>query len=116
MNATARVTILMTPQEKKTLLAQAKRAGSPSVGAYLRRQVLGPDPMLDALIELVQKSTERASAALGQVLTAMQHDAQTAPQRAADVRAKAKAEIRAWTPERLAAFRDTFGLTEGTQP
>jgi len=82
INATARVTILMTPQEKKTLPAQAKRSGSPSVDAYLRRKALGPeDPTLDALIELVQKSTERASAALGQVLTAMQHDEPGAPAR-----------------------------------
>ena len=82
----------------------------------MRDVALGADPTLDASVALVQKSTERASAALGQVLTAMQHNGQTAPHRAADVRAKGEAEMRARPPERLAAFRDTFGLTEGTQP
>ena len=86
------------------------------MGAYLRRKALGPDPTLDALIALAQKSTERASAALGQVLTTIQRDEHTAPQRAADVRAKTAAEGRAWPPKRLAAFRDNFGLTEGNQP
>ena len=64
----------------------------------------------------MQKSTERAGAALGQVLAAMQRDEQAAPQRATDGRAEAEAEVRALPAERLAAFRDTFGLTEGTQP
>jgi hypothetical protein len=38
-NATARVTVLMTPSEKRDLFARAKREGFDSVGAYMRRKV-----------------------------------------------------------------------------
>ncbi|MGH8214220.1 MAG: hypothetical protein ACREPZ_00745 [Rhodanobacteraceae bacterium] len=72
MSATARVTILMTPREKKELFAQAQRAGFDSVGAYLRRKASAPDSPdvegLDALLIAVRESTARATASLDQTL------------------------------------------------
>ncbi len=113
MNATARVTILMTPTEKKELFAQAKRAGFDSVGAYLRRKALGPeDTELDKLVDLVTESTHRANAALDAVLVSMKRHAKESPKQEALARAKAEAEIRSWSPGRLAAFRENFGLTK----
>lgn len=72
MSATARVTILMTPKEKKALFAQAQQAGFDSVGAYLRRKASAPDAPndagLDALLVAVRESTARASSSLDQTL------------------------------------------------
>lgn len=117
MNATARVTILMTPKEKRELFAQAKLAGFDSVGAYLRRKALGPeDSTLDKLVELVSESTRHANAALDRVLASMKRHEKEAPKHEAIARAKAEAEIRSWSPERLAAFRGNFGLAEGRRP
>lgn len=117
MNATARVTILMTPKEKRELFAQAKLAGFDSVGAYLRRKALGPeDSTLDRLVELVSESTRRANAAIDRVLASMKRHEKEAPRHEAIARAQAEAEIRSWSPERLAAFQENFGLTEGRRP
>lgn len=58
-NATARVTILMTPSEKRDLFARAKREGFDSVGAYLRRKAFEGDSV-DAtalLVELRERLT-----------------------------------------------------------
>ncbi|GEM_PF-2897455 len=72
MNATARVTILMTPREKKELFTQARRAGFDSVGAYLRRKASAPDTPdvagLDALLAAVRESTARTNSSLDQAL------------------------------------------------
>ena len=77
MNATARVTILMTPKEKKELFAQAEQAGFDSVGAYLRRKASTPDAPddagLDALLGAVRESTARANASLDQTLAEFAH-------------------------------------------
>lgn len=72
MGATARVTVLMTPKEKRELFAQASQAGFDSVGAYLRRKASAPDAPddagLDTLLEAVRDSTARANASLDKAL------------------------------------------------
>ena len=75
MIATARVTILMTPEEKATLFAQAKRAGFDSVGEYLRRKARLLDELddraLDEVLVAVRESTANANAALDKALAGM---------------------------------------------
>ena len=72
MSATARVTILMTPKEKRELFAQAQRAGFDSVGAYLRRKARAPDApddaSLDVMLDAVRESTARTNTSLDQAL------------------------------------------------
>lgn len=103
MNATARVTILMTPKEKTNLVAQAKRAGCESVSEYLRRKARLPDefddPALDALIVEVRASTGRASAALDRALGGMrEYEKRWGPEEAIPPAAKAARPSRSARP------------------
>lgn len=71
MPATARVTILVDPAEKRALETRAKRENV-SLGELMRRAVLGPkhdeDAALRAAVAMLRKSNATAKAALDQAL------------------------------------------------
>mgnify|MGYP000612107775 CR=1 FL=1 len=72
MAATARVPVLMTPAEKKRVVANAKKAGM-TTGEYMRKAAEGYRPdneekELDAMIDQMNQATERASSAIDDAL------------------------------------------------
>ncbi len=73
MPATERVPVLMTPAEKKQLVARAKREGIP-LGEFMRRAAKGYRPADDnealaAMIDQMNQATERAEKAIDQALS-----------------------------------------------
>ncbi len=69
---TERVPVLMTPTEKKRLVAKAKKAGL-TTGEYMRRAAAGyrpadDDKALEAMIDEMNKATKRAEKAIDQAL------------------------------------------------
>lgn len=69
--ATSRVTVLMTPGDKKALTARARSAGV-SVGEFLRRSALGSPSAEEedvlAALAMLRESNAKASAALDRAL------------------------------------------------
>lgn len=70
--ATARVTVLMTPGDKETLTARARKQGV-SVGELLRRSALesrsAEDEQVHAALVMLRESNAKASAALDKALS-----------------------------------------------
>ena len=72
MAATERVPVLMTPAEKKRVVAKAKKAGL-TTGEYMRRAAAGfrpedDDAALEAMIEQMNEATARAEKAIDDAL------------------------------------------------
>ena len=72
MAATERVPVLMTPAEKKRVVARAKRAGL-TTGEYMRRAAEGFRPeddskALEAMIEQMNQATASAEVAIDDAL------------------------------------------------
>lgn len=70
--ASERITVLVTPAEKKRIAKLAKEAGV-SRGEFLRRSALSywlpvEEAMLDQMLELLNKSTSKANAAIDDAL------------------------------------------------
>ncbi len=70
--ATERVPVLMTPAEKKRVVSKAKMAGL-TTGEYMRRAAeenrpADDDKALEAMINEMNKATESAEKAIGNVL------------------------------------------------
>jgi translation initiation factor 2B subunit (eIF-2B alpha/beta/delta family) len=71
-SATERVSILMTPAEKKRVTTKARKAGI-SVGEYIRRATSKyrnneNDQVMEAMIEQMNQATERAEQAIDDAL------------------------------------------------
>jgi hypothetical protein len=71
MAATERVVVLMTPEQKERVTERA-RAEDLSLSDYMRRQALGDDELLAALLAELRRSTAGAIEALDNVLTRLQ--------------------------------------------
>lgn len=72
MAATERVPVLMTPAEKKRVVAKAKKAGL-TTGEYMRRAAEGfrpddDDKALEAMIEQMNQATASAEKAIDEAL------------------------------------------------
>jgi len=72
MAATQRVPVLMTPAEKKRVVAKAKKAGL-TTGEYMRRAAEGyrsadDEKTLLVMIDQMNQATERASKAIDDTL------------------------------------------------
>lgn len=70
--AVARIVVQATPQEKKEIVAKAKKLGVP-VAELMRRGAIGysadeDDAQLDALADAARKAAERAGAAIDDAL------------------------------------------------
>lgn len=66
--ATARVTILMTPSEKRSLFSRAKHAGFESVGAYLRAKAFaGEDANQGESLQALNTRLGRIEASIADV-------------------------------------------------
>lgn len=79
MAATERVVVLMTPEQKSDVTQRAA-AEKLSLGDYMRRQALGDDEILGALVEELAASTERARVALDRTLARLDAKNQTTEQ------------------------------------
>ncbi len=72
MAATERVPVLMTPAEKKRVVAKARKAGL-TTGEYMRRAAEGfrpddDDKALEAMIEQMNQATASAEKAIDEAL------------------------------------------------
>lgn len=72
MAATERVPVLMTPAEKKRVVARARKAGL-TTGEYMRRaaagfQPAGDDKALEAMIDQMNQATASAEKAIDEAL------------------------------------------------
>ena len=90
--ATERVPVLMTPAEKKRVVSRAKKAGL-TTGEYMRRAAEGyrpaeDDNALEAMIDAMNKATERAENAIDDVLAFVAES----NKRIAEMEAKARGE------------------------
>lgn len=108
-NATARVTLLMTPTEKEDLFARAAEQGFESVGEYLRRKAFDHDPELDALVAEVRESTARAVLAVNRSLELIESRTQETAEHDAAIRAEAAREFASWTPDQQRAVGQLLG-------
>jgi uncharacterized protein (DUF1778 family) len=104
-NATERITVLVTP-ENKTEIERRARANGLSVGAFMRDAALGPSlaeeaALVEALHELDAANSE-TEAALQRLTERMDERAKTAPDRERKARAEGRALAKAWL-ERAAA-------------
>jgi ferric-dicitrate binding protein FerR (iron transport regulator) len=101
-NATERITILVTPDDKAKIERRAKRAGE-SIGAFLRRSALGPDPieegqLAEALREL-EAANSKAEKRLESLLEHVAARAAAAPERERRAREEGRAMARSWLEE-----------------
>ncbi len=108
MAATARVTVLMEP-EQKTRLTDLARAADMSVGEFMRRKALQTDDELAALLALVEQSTAAANAALDKALAAIERREAEAGGRHAEIVAATRGEF---TPRDGRALAEALGLVE----
>ena len=97
---TARVVVLMTPEQK---LALTKRASEEklSVSDFMRRQALGDDELLTALLNELKGSTEYAQEALDRTLERLADFEQRHAEIEKKAREKAQAEFSDIDPEAL---------------
>ncbi|ODT96889.1 MAG: hypothetical protein ABS82_02745 [Rhodanobacter sp. SCN 67-45] len=107
-SATARVTLTITPAQKKALLVKAADEEL-SVSEYLRRKAFDQESDLDALVNAVHASTERAVKAVNRALANMASRECHAAKREAQVRAKAASEFESWTSEQKNAVARVLG-------
>lgn len=108
-NATARVTLLVTPAEKEALAKKANEKGFDSVGEYLRRKAFNHDRDLDVLAELVRESTARAVETVNRSLALVEGLASGAATRDEQVRTEAAKEFASWSTEQQRAVSGLFG-------
>jgi GTP1/Obg family GTP-binding protein len=71
-NATERVPVLMTPDEKKRVVSKAKKAGV-AIGEYIRRAIDGYRPSedekaLEAMIRQMNQATKNAEKSIDETL------------------------------------------------
>jgi len=90
--ATERVPVLMTPAEKKRVVSKANKAGL-TTGEYMRRAAEGyrpadDDKALEAMINEMNKATERAEKAIDDALAFVE----ASNRRIAEMEAKVKSE------------------------
>ncbi len=90
MAATERVPVLMTPAEKKRVVAKARKAGL-TTGEYMRRAAEGfrpedDDEVLEAMIDQMNQATASAEKAIDDALAFVA----TSNQRIAEMEADAK--------------------------
>lgn len=99
MPATARVTILMDPAEKRALETRAKRENV-SLGELMRRAVLEPeqdgDAALRAALDMLRESNATAKAALDHALSSIKAREKTWPERERKAVAKGRALAAEW--------------------
>lgn len=98
MAATERVVVLMTPEQKRDVTQRAS-AERLSLGDYMRRQALGDDELLAALVEELAASTEKARMALDRTLARLDESERRMPEIEAAARERALAEFAALDPE-----------------
>ena len=100
-NATERVVVLMTPKQKATV---TKRANDEklSVGDFMRRQALGDDELLTALLAELKGSTAYAKEALNRTLARLADFEKRHAEIENKARQKAQAEFIDIDPEALA--------------
>jgi len=67
--ATERVTVVMTPAQRRMLEQRARRAGM-TISTYIRQQALGSEDV-GPLLEHLRASTERANQALDRAYAAL---------------------------------------------
>lgn len=113
--ATARVTLLMTPTEKKALFAKANEEGF-GVSEYLRRKAFDQEPNLDALVNAVRESTKKALNAVDLAIASITNRERNAAAREDEIRAKAAAEFNSWTPEQRGAVARLFDAQKDGTP
>lgn len=101
MAATERVVVLMTPEQKSDVTQRAA-AERLSLGDYMRRQALGDDELLGALVEELAASTERARIALDRTLARLDESERQMPDVEAAARGRALAEFSALDPQLFA--------------
>jgi hypothetical protein len=99
MPATARVTILMDPAEKRALETRAKRENV-SLGELIRRAALAPkqdeDAALRAAVDMLRKSNATAKAALDLALSNIDAREKAWPERERKAVAKGRALAAEW--------------------
>lgn len=99
MPATARVTILMDPAEKRALEARAKRENM-SLGELMRRAALTPkhddDAALRAAVSMLRESNATAKAALDRALASIEAREKAWPKREREAVARGRALAREW--------------------
>lgn len=98
---TARVVVLMTPQQKVELTKRAKEEQL-SVSDFMRRQALGDDELLTALIDELSGATAYAKEALDRTLTRLADFEQRQADVEKNASQKAQAEFSDIDPEALA--------------
>lgn len=101
MAATERVVVLMTPEQKSDVTQRAA-AEKLSLGDYMRRQALGDDEILGALVDELAASTERARVALDRTLARLDESERQRPEIEAAARERALAEFSALDPQLFA--------------
>lgn len=91
--ATERVSVLMTPAEKKLVVTQARKSGV-SVGEYLRRAAKGysadtDNQILEAMIEQMNQATKNAEKAIDEALSYVTESNRRIEKMEAEARGKA---------------------------
>ena len=98
---TARVVVLMTPQQKVELTKRASEEQL-SVSDFMRRQALGDDEMLTALLDEMRGATDYAKEAIERTLARLSDYEQRQADIEKKARRKADAEFGDIDPEALA--------------
>jgi hypothetical protein len=99
--ATERVVVLMTPKQKAAVTKRASEEKL-SVGDFMRRQALGDDELLTALLDELKGSTAYAKEALDRTLARLADFEQRHAEIEQKARQKAQAEFHDIDPEALA--------------
>jgi hypothetical protein len=99
-NATERVVVLMTPKQKADVTKRATEEKL-SVGDFMRRQALGDDELLTALLDELKGSTAYAKEALDRTLARLADFEQRHADIEKKARQKAQAEFSDIDPEAL---------------
>ena len=98
MAATERVVVLMTP-EQKAMVADRARAEELSLSDYMRRQALGDDEVLAALLAELKASTAQALEALDRTLARSREREATRAEREAAARRRSLEEFKDIDPK-----------------
>lgn len=96
MAATERVPVLMSPEEKNLVVARARKAGL-TTAEFMRRAAAGYSPdadeeALEAMIEEMNKATERAGKAIDEALAFVAASSRRIARMEAGARKKAEGE------------------------